>query len=693
LSIYGSGVRTVRITRIRGSLAYYTARELADEGIDEAALARFADGVGAVRYQIKAVDLTVAAPKSVSVAWALAEGEARERIAGAHERAVATLLQELRALEWSRPGQDGVERPLVGVESLAVRHHLSRAGDPHLHAHVLIANRGEVEGRPRALDHWRLASHLPAYELLYRVALSAELAPLGLRLEGVGLGPWVLAGQERGLAELFSKRRREVLAEAWSAGARARQLATLRTRAHKVTHDLEERTARWREEARRHELTVPLETRGEWPRVPDPLLAELVRSVADGARSVAEAWDVALSRALGEGAARGLARGEEVWVGRRRLARDGTLLAAYRSLPLEERLARAGGVLRLLEAPRELGGLLDELARTACAPGQRLELRGSSAREEQLVAGVGQYRDGPRAPVVVLDANAIAPSELAALTRDRGAMVRVEPPARGADGGEVGVVAVIPCVEGGQMVVAEQASALWRAFVEAGAVALAAHGSQLVVPNEVVARRLRRELASSHPELVVIPGRALLRGEIARCRDGTLGRVVGSRDGAALVESEAGIAAHAPTELAALGIVVEGTERSTDHVLSFGSAKGRFLPGDQVFAFQGGVEELVRALGGRGRVEIADAVHHELQARRLELLARSDLPEGREGLKALRTATRHLFTSYLLARELGLDDRGGLERSLPALGIRGAEPERTREGSSRALLREAALAW
>jgi hypothetical protein len=83
LSIYGSGVRTVRITRIRGSLAYYTARELADEGIDEAALARFADGVGAVRYQIKAVDLTVAAPKSVSVAWALAEGEARERIAGA----------------------------------------------------------------------------------------------------------------------------------------------------------------------------------------------------------------------------------------------------------------------------------------------------------------------------------------------------------------------------------------------------------------------------------------------------------------------------------------------------------------------------------------------------------------------------------------------------------------------------------
>jgi len=682
----------MRITRIRGSLAYYAAWELADEGVDEAALARFEAEVSQVRYQIRALDLTVAAPKSVSVAWALAEGEARRGIARAHERAVATLLDELRALEWSRPGRDGAERPLEGVASLAVAHHLSRAGDPHLHGHVLIANRGLAEGRPRALDHWRLGSHLPAYELLYRVALSSELAPLGLRLEGVGLGSWTLAGQDRGLIELFSKRRREVLADACSTGARARQLAALRTRAPKATHDLEELRVRWRGEACERHLANAPHTRGTWPRVPDPLLSEFVRAVADGAASVPEAWGVALARALGADAARGLAIGEEVYVGSRRLRRDGTLLGAYRGLPLEERLARAGGVLRTLEASRDLGALLDGLARATQAPGQRLELRGASAREEQLVAGVGQYRGGPRAPLVVLDANVVAPSELAALTRERGAMVRVDAPTR-RHGREPGAVAVIPCEDGGQMVVAERADALWHAFVEAGAAALAAHGSQLVVPNDVVGRRLRRELAALHPELLVVRGRSLLRGEVVRCAEGATGRVVGGRDGTVLVESHGGVTPHAPSELAALGIVVEGAERSAGHVVSFGCGSGRFVPGDQVFVFQGGVEELVRAIGGQGRVEIADALHHDLQARRLGLLADRDRPEAREELHALRAATRHLFTSYLLARELGLDERCGLERTLPALGIRGAFLERTREESSRALRHEAALAW
>jgi len=680
----------MRLWRIRGGLDYYAARELDDEGVDRRAFVQLEREVASIRFRIKALDLTVAAPKSVSVAWALATGEDREALARAHERAVATLLGELTALEWSRPGRSGEELPLEQVASLAAHHHLSRAGDPHLHTHLVIANRGWVEGRPRAVDHWRLESHLPAYELLYRVALAAELARGGRRLEGVGLGQWRLAGQEPGLIELFSKRRHEVLAEAWSPSAQARSLAALRTRLPKAPEDLDRLRARWREEANGPLAIARADARAEWPRVGDPLLAECVRAIAEGVGAVPEAWELALGRALGAEAARDLLAGEEVRLGQHRLRRDGTLLAAYRQLPLEERIARAGGRYRPLEAPRSLHGLLEGLARAASRPGQRLELRGASVREEQLVAGLGQYRAGPRAPLVVIDANAIAPSELAALTRERGAMVRVDAPAR--DPGP-GAVAVIPCENGGAMVVAERGDALWEAFVEAGAAALAAHGSQLVVPNEVLARRLRREIAASRPDLVVSSGSKLLKGELVRDPWGAIGRVMGARDGAVLVESQQEVVAYAPSQLVALGIVREGAQRAAGHVVSFGNGRGRFLAGDQVFVLQGGVEELVRSLGGHGRIEIPDAIHHELQSRRLWALARRDLPQARDELEELRALTRRLFTHYLLARELGLDERGGFERSLPALGIEERYFARAREESSRALRHEAALSW
>lgn len=682
----------MRITRIKGSLAYYAVRELDDEGIDEASLTGMEDVARGVPWRVKALDLTIAVPKSVSVAWALADEAGRRRVEAAHRRAVGAVLGEIGALEWSRPARDGTPIPLRGIASLPVHHRLSRAGDPHLHAHVLVVNAGTADGRRRAVDHWRLGAHLGVYELLYRVALASELAPLGLRLEGEGLGPWRLADQAPGLVELFSKRRREVLEEAWSTSGRARQLAVLATRPPKVARDLAELTARWEGEARQLPRAQREPVSTGWPRVGDPLLAECVRAISEGAGSVARAWEVALSRALGEETASQLLRGEEVTVSGARLCRDGTLLEGYRCMPLAERIGRAGGTFRPLVAPRELGGLIGSLAREAAAPGQRLELRGRSPEEEALVAGVGQYRPGPHAPLVVIDANAVAPSELARLTRERTAMVRVGESSAGGRG-DAGSVANIPCVDGGRLLIAEDALALWHAFVELGATAVRDRGSQLVVPNEVVGRRLRREIAHAHPELAATPGGGLLVGELVRTSADVIGRVVRAEGGDVLVATNAGVARHRVRDLDGLGVICEGTDRLAAHVVSFGASRGRFLAGDQVCLVQPGVEELVAAFGTRGMVEIPDAVHADLFARRKALMACRDQPEARAELDALRVATRKLFLSYLYARELGLDERCGMERSLPALGIEEPHLARATEESWRALRREPALVW
>src|SRR5690606_6101047 len=100
-------------------------------------------------------DITFSPVKSVSVLWALAPRAVSERIESAHNAAVADAVGWLEQPGlFTRLGRNGVRQ--VDVEGLLAAHFVhrdSRAGDPDLHTHVVIANRVRTgDGRWRTVD-------------------------------------------------------------------------------------------------------------------------------------------------------------------------------------------------------------------------------------------------------------------------------------------------------------------------------------------------------------------------------------------------------------------------------------------------------------------------------------------------------------------------------------------------------------
>ena len=92
--------------------------------------------------KVPGFDATFCAPKSVSLLFALGEPEASNEVRNAHDAAVAAAMSVFEAeAARARRGRGGRERHQAeGFVGAAFRHRTSRAGDPHLHTHVLVAN-------------------------------------------------------------------------------------------------------------------------------------------------------------------------------------------------------------------------------------------------------------------------------------------------------------------------------------------------------------------------------------------------------------------------------------------------------------------------------------------------------------------------------------------------------------------------
>ncbi|MFA9432844.1 MobF family relaxase [Egicoccus sp. AB-alg2] len=202
-------------------------------------------------------DLTFRAPKSVSLLWALADPDVSRQVRQAHDAAVVAALDYLeRHAAHARRGKGGHEQVQAdGFVAAAFRHRTSRADDPLLHTHVLVANLAHTtdDGRWRSLDARHLYLHGKTAGYLYQAQLRAELT----RRLDVAFGPVTngyadLEGIPRPLIEAFSRRRADILAALHRHGhtsARAAQVATLATRAAKSHADADRLRAGWRERA------------------------------------------------------------------------------------------------------------------------------------------------------------------------------------------------------------------------------------------------------------------------------------------------------------------------------------------------------------------------------------------------------------------------------------------------------------
>jgi conjugative relaxase-like TrwC/TraI family protein len=218
-------------------------------------------------------DLTFSAQKSVSVLWALADVETQKQIVEAHHEAMAKCLALLEAdVAATRVGTNGVaQADVTGLVAVAFDHWDSRAGDPQLHTHLVVANRVQTvdDGVWRTLDSRALHASIVAVSEYYNALLADKItARLGLgweqRARGRSRNPkWEIAGVPDTLIEEFSQRskaievakddlidsfrRRHGRTPTPDEVLRLRQQATLATRPDKHIQPLSELAHEWRE--------------------------------------------------------------------------------------------------------------------------------------------------------------------------------------------------------------------------------------------------------------------------------------------------------------------------------------------------------------------------------------------------------------------------------------------------------------
>ena len=242
-----------------------------------------------------AFDLTFSAPKSVSVLFGLTEGVVQRDVRDAHDTAVRAAFDYLeRTACITRRGAGGSQHLRgEGFVAAAFLHRVSRAGDPQLHTHVLVANAAKADGRYTALHGALLYREAKTASFLYQAMLRSELTRrLGVEwaIDPESPHPEIV-GIDRGVRELFSKRAEEIhdeLERTGNSGHRAATAAALETRAAKTATIVEGQRMieRWLDELDQHGIDAPnvLDAIGRVPALA-PLLSDTQPIIRDVSRS------------------------------------------------------------------------------------------------------------------------------------------------------------------------------------------------------------------------------------------------------------------------------------------------------------------------------------------------------------------------------------------------------------------------
>ncbi|MCK3771278.1 relaxase domain-containing protein [Microbacterium aerolatum] len=238
-----------------------------------------AEAAKSARRAVAGFDFTFSIPKSASVLWAVADAPTQQVIVDAHHAAVTEMLAymecEVAATRTGATAGDGAVTQ-VGVRGLiatAYDHFDSRAGDPHLHTHVVISNKVQavLDGKWRSLDSRPMHAATVAISELHEAVFADHLTrALGVGWESRDRGKdrnpaWAIATVPEALTSEFSSRSRRIdeeknrlIAEYVTAHGRRpsattiiklRAQATLSTRPEKTLHSLAELTTGWRARA------------------------------------------------------------------------------------------------------------------------------------------------------------------------------------------------------------------------------------------------------------------------------------------------------------------------------------------------------------------------------------------------------------------------------------------------------------
>ncbi|MEW6752838.1 MAG: MobF family relaxase, partial [Candidatus Latescibacterota bacterium] len=290
-------------------------------------------------------DFVCSADKSVSL---VALGLGDERLLAAHDAAVRQAVEYLERHAAARVrGGKGVETT-GRIAAALFREEESRALEPQLHTHVVVANVTRRED-----GQWRAVQEIDMYRAqrtatgVYRAEMARSIAKLGYAVEVRKDGEVGIAGITREQMERWSSRRAEIVrrcAERGSTPDRMGQLVARSSRRPKTHEPPERLRARWRAEVRAAKLKpakAPLLRRREKPAQVAGEAVERALEHLGERRAVIETRQLhseALRRGLGRGVV--LADIERALAARTDLHRspDGRTLATAEMAQIEARI-------------------------------------------------------------------------------------------------------------------------------------------------------------------------------------------------------------------------------------------------------------------------------------------------------------------------------------------------------------------
>jgi conjugative relaxase-like TrwC/TraI family protein len=217
---------------------------------------------------VPAFDVVLRPTKSVSLLYGLGDARTAAQVLDAHHQATTEALSYLEEHVGARRGHGGCDH-VAGNALLAVGfdHRTSRAGDPLLHTHVIVANRVQgPDGRWTALDGRDLYRHRLAADAIYRRSYQRALSrSLGVAWSQPDRwGNRELGGMPPELLKTFAKRRDAIdhQVERLEAEGRVRTpklvkwvvQTTRQAKQHEAPAALAER---WRAEAAENGVDVP----------------------------------------------------------------------------------------------------------------------------------------------------------------------------------------------------------------------------------------------------------------------------------------------------------------------------------------------------------------------------------------------------------------------------------------------------
>ena len=231
------------------------------------------------RRAVAGFDFTFSIPKSASALWAVADAGTQALIGEAHHAAVAEVVafmeREVAATRTGATAGDGAvaQVDVTGLVATAFDHFDSRAGDPHLHTHVVISNKVQTafDGKWRSLDGRPMHAAVVALSELHEAAFADHMTrTFGVEWEARDMGrdrnpAWAISTVPEELLAEFSTRARHIDAEknkliaeyvakhgrqpSTATIIKLRAQATLATRPEKEVRSLADLTAEWRTRA------------------------------------------------------------------------------------------------------------------------------------------------------------------------------------------------------------------------------------------------------------------------------------------------------------------------------------------------------------------------------------------------------------------------------------------------------------